>query len=329
MVALKPGKVPPEVMEKTIFPFLGAKRPEVLVHSKIGEDCSVIDFGEYVCVLSTDPITGADKEIGRLAVHISCNDLAANGAEPIGIMATILFPDGTEEDKVKEVMEQIHNAALEINAEVLGGHTEITSSVSRIVVSATAIGRALKSEYVTSSGAQPGDDVILTKKAGLEGTAVIASDFQEFLKGKMSSEEIERAKGFINYISVIPEGRLGAKNGATAMHDVTEGGVLGAAYEIALASKVGITLWEDRIPVHPETLKICQIFNLNPLGLISSGSMLITAPDGNRIISALKEAGIEATIIGKVTEEGFRIVDKEGKERPFTPPERDELYKIL
>jgi hydrogenase maturation factor len=244
-------------------------------------------------------------------------------------MVTILFPDGTEEDKIKGVMEQIHNTALEINAEVLGGHTEITSSVSRIVVSATAIGRALKREYITSSGARAGDDVILTKKAGLEGTAIIASDFQEFLKGKMSPEEIERAKGFINYISVIPEGRIGAKNGATAMHDVTEGGVLGAAYEIALASKVGITLREDRIPVHPETLKICQIFNLNPLGLISSGSMLITAPDGNRIISALKEAGIEGTIIGKVTEEGFRIVDKEGKERPFTPPERDELYKIL
>jgi hydrogenase expression/formation protein HypE len=329
VISLKPGKVTPDVMEKYIFPYLGFRRPEVLVPSKIGEDCSVIDFGEYVCIISTDPITGAGKDVGRLAVHISCNDLAANGAEPVGIMVTIMFPEGTTETHIKEVMEQIHEAALEINIEVLGGHTEITPVVSRTVISATSIGMALKNEYVTSSGAKPGDDVILTKKAGLEGTAIIASDFEDSLTGKMSAEEIEKAKGFIEFISVVAEGKIGAKNGATAMHDVTEGGVLGAAYEVALASDVGITLWEDKIPFYDETLKICKIMRLNPLGLISSGSMLITAPDGEKIIEALKKEGIEAAIIGKIINKGYNIVDKEGNTSPFMPLERDELWKIL
>ncbi len=326
---MKPGKVTPEIMEKYIFPYLGSRRPEVLVPSKIGEDCSVIDFGEYVCIISTDPITGAGKDVGRLAVHISCNDLAANGAEPIGIMVTIMFPEGTTETLIKEVMEQIHEAALEINIEVLGGHTEITNAVSRTIISATSIGMALKDGYVTSSGAKSGDDVILTKKAGLEGTAIIASDFEDRLIGKMSAEEIERAKSFIELISVVAEGKIGAKYGATAMHDVTEGGVLGAAYEIALASNVGITLWEDKIPFYDETLKICKIMGLNPLGLISSGSMLMTAPDGEKIIEALRSEGIEAAIIGKITDKGFNIIDKNGNISPFTPLERDELWKIL
>ncbi|HHY13351.1 MAG TPA: AIR synthase [Thermoanaerobacterales bacterium] len=326
---MRPGKLSPELMKKFIFSQLGSKRKEVLVPAKMGEDSSIVDFGKYVCVLSTDPITGAAKDIGKLAVHISCNDIAANGAEPIGVMMTIMFPDGTTESHIEDVTRQIHEAALEVNVEVLGGHTEITNAVTRTVISATSIGMALKDQYITSSGAKPGNDIIFTKRAALEGTAIIAADFEDDLSKKMSPKEIENAKSLMKYISVIPEGKIGAKYGATAMHDATEGGILGAVYELAHASNVGVKLWEDKIPFYDETLKICEIMSLDPFKLIAAGSMLITATDGDKIVDALDNEGIEASIIGKITDEGFNIIHKDGSSSTFEPPERDELWKIL
>lgn len=326
---MKTGKLPHDVLNKFIFPFLGFKRPEVLVHSKFGEDCSVIDFGEYVAVLSTDPITGAGKDIGRLAVNVSCNDIAANGAEPIGLLITIMFPTDTTEEKIKDVMEQIHAAASDLGVEVLGGHTEITPAVSKTVISSTALGRALKSEFVTSSGAKPGDSVIMTKTAGLEGSAILATDFEEFLKKRIGYAKVKRAQGFIKNISVVPEGKIAAKHGATAMHDVTEGGILGAVYELAKASEVGIKIFSEKIPIAEETIQICKIFDIDPLKLISSGCMIITIPNGEKLISILKDAGIHATIIGEVTAGNEIFLVKNRCEEPVTPPDRDELFSAL
>lgn len=325
---MKTGKVPISVLEKSVFPYLGSPRPEVLVHSMIGEDCSVLDFGDYVCVLSTDPITGADKESGSLAIHVSCNDVAANGAEPIGVLITILFPEGTTEEYIKHVMQQMHKTAKKLNIEILGGHTEITSVVDRVVISSTAVGKASKATYTTSSNAQIGDQIIVTKSVGLEGTAILASDFEEILAKKLKPQEIQTARSFIEHISVISEGLIAAKNGANAMHDITEGGLLGAVYELAKASKKGAEIWEEKIPVHPLTRKICSIFNIDPLRLISSGSMLITAPPEADIASKLKEKNIPATVIGKITEKELKLVRK-NETIEIIPPERDELYVVI
>ncbi len=324
---MKSGKLPSDVLEKRILSSFRFKRKEVLVRSKVGEDCSVLDFGEYACVVSTDPITGASNEIGRLAVHISCNDVAANGVEPFGLLFTILAPEGTTLEVLQDIVRQAAEEAASLKVEIIGGHTEITPAVNRIVVSTTAIGRAAKDRVVTSSGAKPGDYIILTKWAGLEGTAIIAHDFEKRLRGRMDDALLESAQAMMGHISVVKEGMIAGKMGATAMHDVTEGGVLGALWELAEASGVGLRIYEDKIPVRPETQAICEEFGLNPLKLISSGCMLITCRDGQGMLEALNREGIPASIIGEVVEEGRTLVSGE-REEPIDPPESDELYKV-
>lgn len=326
---MKIGKVPPELLKKAVYPFLGINRKEVLVHSGFGEDCSIIDFGEYVAVASSDPITGADRNSGYLSVFVCCNDIAACGAEPLGILVTLLLPPDSGEDTLKALMESIHSAAGKIGIEVLGGHSEITPAVTKPVISSTAIGIARKDEYVTSSGARPGDDVIVTKALGLEGSAVLASDFEDVLKGSIPVELLKKAQGFIEKISVIQDGLTAAAAGVSAMHDITEGGLLEACYELAEASGVGVEIYGDKLPVLPETRSICGFFGINPLGLISSGSMLICAPDGQRVINALEKKGIPATTVGKVTSGNHKIIILDGTRSPLNPPERDELYRAI
>lgn len=325
---LKIGKVPPEILKQFVYPFLGKKRKEVLVHSGLGEDCSIVDFGQNVAVISCDPITGADKNSGYLSVFVACNDIAACGAEPIGILTIILLPKDSNENDLKEIMEGIHRAGNRIDIEVLGGHSEITDTVVKPIIAVTSFGIAKKDEYITSSGARVGDDVIVTKALGLEGSAILAFDFEELLKKHIPSEQIKKAQSFMENISVINEGLIAAKIGATAMHDITEGGLLGAVFEVTEASEVGIEIFKDKLPILPETKAICNVFNIDPLGLISSGSMLICTPKGEETVAALKSKNIPAHIIGKIIENGKYII-ADNKSYPIVPPERDELYTAI
>ena len=171
---MKVGKIPSHILQKTVLPLTGSRRTEVLVGPKFGEDCAVLDLGDNLVVLSTDPITGATKDLGRLAVHISCNDVAATGAEPVGLLFSILLPPGHDKKTLRELVQEIHHTATGLGVAVLGGHTEITPVVNQVVINSTALGKVTGENLVTSSGAQPGDDVILTKTAGLEGTAILA-----------------------------------------------------------------------------------------------------------------------------------------------------------
>src|SRR5690554_5330579 len=157
------------------------KREDVLVHAGLGEDCAVIDFGEEVCLVTSDPITGAVAGIGELAVHVACNDLAANGGTPVGVQVVLLLPEQIQEDQIHQIMEDIQATAASLQVEVIGGHTEITSKVADPVVSITAIGRAPKTRFVTSKGAKPGDDLVITKGVGIEATVILARDFGHFL----------------------------------------------------------------------------------------------------------------------------------------------------
>ncbi|HEY5584511.1 MAG TPA: AIR synthase family protein [Ruminiclostridium sp.] len=326
------GKVPNEVLNKIVLSKINKFRKEVILRPGIGEDCAAIDFGKYACVLSTDPITGAANDAGHLAVHISCNDIASCGVEPLGLMVTILCPVGTTEAELEKVMEQICFTAAQLNVEIIGGHTEVTSAVNRIVISTTCIGKALKNEVVSSTGARPGDSIVITKSAGLEGTAIIANDFEHRLSDKLSKDDLILAKSFIKSISVVKEGVLAGKFGATSMHDVTEGGILGAAWEVAEASSAGIIINKDNIPVESVTKSICKALDLDVLRLISSGCMLITCLDGEGLVRLLESNNIKATIIGTVTANGnerLLISKNGGTVKDIEPPGPDELYKVI
>ncbi len=328
---MESGKVPNDVLNKIVLSKINKFREEIILRPGIGEDCAAIDFGKYACVLSTDPITAAVNDIGKLSVHISCNDIASSGVEPLGLMVTILCPVGTSEAELENVMEQICVTAAELNVEIIGGHTEVTPAVRQIIISTTCIGRSKKNEIVSSNGAKPGDSIIMTKSAGMEGAAIIASDFADKLNNLISHEDLYYAKDFVKYLSVVKEGVLAGKFGATSMHDITEGGVLGAVWEISEASGVGIVINKDNISVDPVTRSICTALNINVLRLISSGCMLITCPNGEELVRILESNDIKATIIGTVTankNEKLLISKKEGIVQEIEPPSSDELYKL-
>lgn len=324
---MKSGKLNWEDLRAIIDGNRGAKRDEVVVHSGIGEDCTVVNFGDYDCVISTDPITGAANNIGKLAVHINCNDIASSGVEPIGIMVTILAPEGTQLEEIKALMKEVGEEAAKLNIEVIGGHTEITSAVNRMIVSCTVIGKGKAGTAVATGGAKVGDDIIVTKYMALEGTSIIVNDKEDIVKGFLTYEEIQEAKSFTELLSVIEEGKIAGELGVNSMHDITEGGVLGALWEMAEASKVGFEVYEEKIPLREVTKKICRKFNVDPLKLISSGSMLITTPKGDILTDKLHGNGINAVIIGKITE-GRGILVKNGIQEEVPPPERDELFNI-
>lgn len=322
------GKVPNDILKEIILNKIKHRREEVLLRPKIGEDCCAVDIGSHVCVLSTDPITGAVNEVGRLAVHVSCNDIASCGVEPIGLLVDILAPPEATEKDLDMVMSQICETAASLNVDIIGGHTEVTDAVKRFIIIGTAVGKTLKDSLVTTSGAKAGDDIVMTKSAGIEGTAIIASDNEEKLLKVLDKETVEHAKDFINNISVVKEGVIAGRFGVNSMHDVTEGGVLGAIWEIAEASNVGAVVYKEKIPVEKETAEISRVLGINPLKLISSGCMMITCNNGEGLVEKFSMNNIKAAVIGTVTKDLNKIIIDDGRTECITQPGADELYRI-
>ncbi len=327
---MKTGKVPESVLKRSIINQIKTKRPEILQGAAVGEDCAVIELGEdEVYVMSTDPITGTSHETGSLAVHVTANDIASAGATVIGVMLSVLLPEGTEEEDLKVIMKQVEEACRELDIQAIGGHTEVTRVVNQPVITVTGIGKVKKDRYVTTGGAKPGDDIIVTKWIGLEGTSIIAREKEDELLERFSPSFVKEAADFIKYLSVVPEAAIAVEHSVTAMHDVTEGGILGALWEVAEASGTGLEVNMRDIPVRQETIEICEVFDINPYALISSGSMLITAQGGHDLVDKLEKAGISATVVGKVTEGSDRVLINGETRRYLTPPGPDELYKVV
>lgn len=325
---MKSGKLAPDDLRRLVLGRLGTRRPEVLVHAGLGEDSAVIDVGSDVLVLSTDPITAAGERAGWLGVHVACNDIAAMGAAPVAILATVLVPESADSSVIEKLMGDMDRAARELGIEIVGGHTEVTPGIVAPILSMTAVGRAPADRIVRSSGARPGDAVVLVKWAGLEGTAILATDHVERLRGQMSEEMILAAQGCIDLVSVAREGPLAAELGASAMHDPTEGGVLGALWEMAEASDCGFELDVHAVPIRDETRAVCQVFGVDPLRLISSGALLVTCPDGAALVREFQTQHLQAAVIGRITDEG-RWIQRAGQRTLAEPVWRDELWRVL
>ena len=327
---MKVGKVPEAVLKRSVLKQIRTDRPEVLMGASVGEDCAAVALQEdEMFVLSTDPITGTAKDIGHLAIQITLNDLASAGAEPIGVMLTFLLPEKLSEAKLRAMMEQAEEAAHAANVQIMGGHTEVTRVVNQPVISVVGVGKAKKGRLISTAAARPGMDVIVTKWIGLEGTFIIAKEKETELLTRYPKALVDEAKGFDHYLSVLPEAATAVKSGVSAMHDVTEGGIFGALWEMAESAGVGLEIDLKKIPIRQETVEVCEFFDVNPYELISSGSMLMAASDGNGLVRALEAEGIPAVCIGKVTDGNDRVIVS-GEERRFLePPKADELYRVV
>jgi len=327
---VKIGKVSESILKRSVFSQIKTKRKEVLVGAGVGEDCAALKLenGE-IFVISTDPITGTAKDVGKLAVHITANDIASSGAEPIGIMLSLLLPEWVTEREMKEIMGQVEDACHVLNIQIMGGHTEVTKAVNQPVMTVTGVGKIDQGSLLSTRGAKPGQDIILSKWIGLEGTSIIAKEKEKELLNRFPKHMIERAKEFDQYLSIIPEAKIGVEMKVSSMHDVTEGGIFGALWEMAEASEVGLEIDLKEIPVKQETIEICEYFNINPYELISSGCMLMASSDGNLLVRELEKVGIHAVVIGKALKGKDRILLNEEEKRFLEPPKTDELYQVL
>jgi Hydrogenase maturation factor len=331
------GKVPHDVLNQIVFQKLKQFDRKVKVAPGIGEDCAVLETGENLLVLSCDPITGTAKEIGRLAVYVSCNDIASCGVRPLGLLVTILLPPNSTEEDLDKVMQEIAETATALNVSIIGGHTEVTDAVSRIVINTTAIGIAEKRDVICSAGAVLGDKIIMTKTAAPEGTAIIAYEKEDELTKVFGIDFVKNAQSMMSQISVIDEGITAGELGADivhAMHDITEGGLYGALWELAEASKTGVLVYEENIPITEETKKICGYYKLNPFRLIASGNMILTTPEPETVLKKMAEKNIPAAVIGEIVENPMkRLIYKNEKQETenmsiLRAPKSDELYKL-
>jgi hydrogenase maturation factor len=328
---MKIGKVSENILKRSVFRQINTKRSEVLLGAGIGEDCAVIQLAEdEVFVISTDPITGTAQDIGHLAVHVTLNDLASSGAEPIGLMLTILLPEGTKEAELRLMIRQIEEVCVATNVEIIGGHTEVTKAVSQPVISVCGVGKSKAGRLITTAGAKPGQDIVVTKWVGLEGSSIIAKEKEQTLSERFSLDFIHGIQAFDAYLSVLPESRIAMTvPGDVAMHDVTEGGIWGALWEMAEASQVGLEIDLKKIPIRQETIEVCEFFNINPYQLISSGCMLIATDKGHELVSQLEREGINAAVVGKAMFGKDRILLNDGEKRYLEPPSTDELFKVI
>ncbi|MEX2356457.1 MAG: AIR synthase family protein [Thermaerobacterales bacterium] len=326
-----PGKLPPELLEQYVLGRRGRVRPEVLVPAAFGEDAAVLDLDGRLCVVSVDPITGSASEIGGLAVHVSCNDVAAHGAEPVAVLLCILVPPDQGAAAVNQIMAAAEQAALDLDVQIAGGHTEMTPGLHQPIVTATAIGAARRGGYLTSAALKPGHRLLMTKTAGLEGTAILAWDYGDRLRASLGEETVAEGRSLAGSLSVVSEALLAARSGAVAMHDATEGGVYGAVWEMAAAAGVGVEIWPDRIPVAASTRQICETLNVDPFRLISSGVLLIGVPAAaeSSLVSSLTAAGHQVTAIGQALPAGAGCMIASAAGRTvLEPPASDELWRI-
>ena len=331
---LPSGKVPVDLLREIVFKNLGVERSELVLGPSAGIDGAVIDVGKRSLIISMDPITGALERIGWLAVNVNANDVATFGVEPAFLFSCILLPEGSDRKTVETICTQMNKAAKKLEITIAGGHCEVTQGLkSPIVVGCTA-GIANKGKYVTAAGARTGDKLILTKSAGIEGTAILASDRAKILTEAVGPRLLQDARELFSQTSVVKEAITAFKTGGVdAMHDPTEGGVIGGVYEMAEASNLGVKLFEKKIPVRPETASICKFFRINPLQLVSSGALLIAAkPEGSDdIIESLKKKGIKSSVIGEFMKspEERTMTEKDGKMRPLPKPASDHLWLAL
>lgn len=327
---MKIGKVPENVLKRSVFKQIHTRRPEVVLGAGVGEDCAAVKLAEdETFILSTDPITGTAKDIGSLAIQITVNDLASAGAEPVGVLLTVLLPEYIEEPDLKAMMAQVEEACERAGVQVMGGHTEVTAVVNQPVISVCGVGKVKDGKAVSTAGARPGMDILVTKWIGIEGTSILAKEKEAELLTRFAAPFVEKAKRLDAYLSVLPEAAVAVRSGVGAMHDVTEGGIFGALWEMAEASGVGLEIDLKKIPVRQETVEVCEFFGINPYQLISSGSMLMAAEDGNKLVGELKKAGIPAAVIGKATDGNDRVLLNEDERRFLEPPKTDELYAAL
>jgi hydrogenase maturation factor len=331
------GKLPPDRLAR-LLQQIAVNDPSVLLGPGIGRDCAVIDFGgDQLLVAKSDPITFATDEIGWYAVQVNANDVATTGATPRWFLATVLLPQVATPEEIDRIFDQMRAACLDIGVTIVGGHTEVTYDLTRPIVLGTLLGTVTPDRLITPDGARPGDVIILTRRLAVEATSIIAREKAAELTGVFDAVFLRRCRRFLHEpgISVVRDAQIALQAGHIhAMHDPTEGGVATALNEMAVAAQVELQISPQAVPIYPETQRLCDHFDLDPWGVIASGSLLLAveAADVDRVVENLRLQSIEANVIGRVLDRSDRpivLAEIEGHREPLRSFERDEIAKLF
>ena len=329
------GKLPQADLITLLNRALPHPDPRVIFGPGLGRDAAVIDFGDRYLVTKTDPITFATGDIGWYVVHINANDVACLGAQPRWFIVTLLLPeDDTDHAMVETIFEQVSRASRELGISVVGGHTEITHGIDRPIAVGAMFGDVAPSALVRSDGARPGDALIMTKGIAVEGTAILARELRGHLSQRLDAALLERAAGFLHDpgLSVVRDAFVATASGEVhAMHDPTEGGIATGIYELTAAAGLGAAVDAEALPIYAETRAICDALDLDPLGIIASGSLLMAAAAGDAasIVAALESEGIAATVIGTVCEGHEVLLRSNAGAAPLRQFSRDEIARLF
>lgn len=323
---MKNGKLTNQTLEKILFDKINIKNKEVLTGAGIGKDTALLDFGSDLFSVSTDPITGSKNGIGRLCVNISCNDIATSMAKPTAMLITMLIPTYATIEDVEFIIDEILETCEENHVDLIGGHTEVTSSVNKFILSGVCIGRK---ENISQPTPKAGDKILMSKYAGLEGSAIIALDLKEEVENFLTKEEISKTSKLIKDTSVVKEGLIAKNLNVSLLHDATEGGVLGGIWEMVSNSDFGAIINIDKILILEETKKIAKHFNIDPYKLISSGVMLFITNDDEKLKEELNKNNIPSATVGYLTEKKEIYTLSKGVKEILSPPSQDELYKVI
>ncbi len=336
---LKPGKLPIDLMKKLLNYFKPTeKNSRIIIGPHIGQNFAAIDMGDKFLISKTNPITFATDEIGYFVVTINANDVALSGAIPKWFSSTIFLPEkSTEIELCENIFNEIATECKKISVSVIGGHTEVTIGLTRPIIAGNMLGEVKKEKFISTMGARPGDSIILTKGIAIEGTTIIAREMeQDLLKKGIDQSIINKCKEYLHTpgISILKEAQLITNNFEVhAMHGPTEGGFSMGIVELLSNSKCGIKIDYNHLIFHLGTKELCQIYDINPLNLISSGTLLVSVnpKDVKSIIELLHKNGIDAQNIGTViADEGSYLINMgDAKYIPLNFSPIDEITKIF
>lgn len=329
---MKIGKVSESVLKRSVLKQIKVNQDsEIISGAAVGADCAVFSFSRWerenmaACVQEAAVAGKADME--RL-LYRTANSLVCAGAIPIAAMISLVLPETVEETQIKEWMSEAQRVCQLLGMEIAGGQTNVWRDVKKAHAAVTGIGIGAEEKALIPGGAKPGQDIVVSKWIGLEGTALAAQYGAEQMTARYPLFLIEEASGFGKYMSVLPEAEIAREYGVSAMHDLSEGGIFRALWEVAESAGTGLKVDLKKIPLRQETVEVCEFFQLNPYELLSGGSLIMVTENGEELVNALAESQIPAAVIGKITEGKDRIVINEEETRFLDRPRTDEIYKI-
>lgn len=324
---MKQGRVSERITKRSILKKISFKRSETSTHAGVGEYCAVLNFSDNeAAVVSTDSLV--DNALGNeknLIIRV-LNNVAAKGATPVSIDLSLAFPESFEECELKDLMDRISDIAREYELEITSVKSRVSKSLSEVMISVTVTGKIDKCSLLDK--AKSGDDIVVSKCIGLEGTSLIAACKKEEILKKFPSHMVTEAINFDKRLSIIPEAATAVKSGVSSMLSLSEGGILKGLWELGEASGVGLEIDLRKIPIKQETIEIANLLDINPYTLLSGGSLLMTTDDGNRLVRDLNKQGIESCIIGKCTDSNDRVLLNEDVRRFLELDVEDEIYKL-